>query len=40
MTSDFIVLVNGKQVWNKKGGDGDCTKNTVNQIVENIKESL
>lgn len=36
-TGEFEVYVNQVRVWSKKGGDGDCTKTSVNKIAEKVK---
>jgi hypothetical protein len=40
VTGDFIVYVKDKEVWNKKGGDGDCNSQTVGTIVDRVRTNL
>lgn len=36
-TSNIVVFIDGKEVWNKKKGDGVVTTKSIGQVMQKIK---
>lgn len=39
-TSNIVVFVDGKEVWNKKRGDGVVTDKSVTRVMEKIRMAV